>query len=121
MVGSAGAALDEIQDFFHARQNCFPELEAAAEEIWSVGGLEPGNISRGLADYLDRELTIRVKVMPVEVMGPTRRRYDRHGRRILVSDMLPLPSRNFPMALPIALIRSYERLVGNTCVSTCRY
>src|SRR3546814_9668854 len=86
MVGSAGAALDEIQDFFHARQNCFPELEAAAEEIWSMGGLEPGNLSRGLTDYLDRELTIRVKVMPVEVMGPTRRRYDRHGRRILRSE-----------------------------------
>src|SRR3546814_11702607 len=43
--------------------------------------------------------------MPVEVMGPTRRRYDRHGRRILVSEMLPLPSRNFQLALQIALIR----------------
>src|SRR3546814_5466580 len=38
-------------------------------------------------------------------MGPTRRRYDRHGRRILVSEMLPLPSRNFQLALQIALIR----------------
>src|SRR3546814_15056055 len=70
-----------------------------------MGGLEPGNLSRGLTDYLDRELTIRVKVMPVEVMGPTRRRYDRHGRRILVSEMLPLPSRNLQLALQLALIR----------------
>lgn len=112
-TGAPGAALDEIRDYFHAQANSFPALEEAAEEVWAVGGLELGALGRGLTDYLDRELTIRVKVMPVEVMGPTHRRYDRHGRRVLLSEMLSVPSRNFQLATQIALIR-YRDLLDRT-------
>jgi predicted transcriptional regulator len=103
--GMPGSALEEVRDFFHGQGNYFAELEEAAQEIWQAGGMELGNLYRGLVDYLDRELAIRVRTMPIEVMGATRRRYDRHGRRILVSEMLPLHSRNFQLALQIGLIK----------------
>lgn len=103
--GGTALALDEVRDLFQERGNYFPDLEAAAEEVWQVGALELGALGRGLADYLDRELTLRVRVMPIEVMGPTRRRYDRHGRRILLSEMLSVPSRTFQLAVQIALIK----------------
>ncbi len=113
--GAVGSALDEVRDYFHEHSNCFPALEDAASEIWQVGDLEIGRLFSGLSDYLDRELTVRVKVMPVDVMGAIRRRYDRHGRRILLSEMLSPPSRVFQLAAQIGLIKYralLDRMVG---------
>ena len=108
---------EEVRDYFHERCNYFEDLEEAAEEIWRIGGLESGNLMRGLIDYLDRQATIRVKILPIEVMGGVRRRYDRHGRRILLSEMLPLPSRNFQLAAQIGLIK-YRPLLDSRVAET---
>ncbi|MEQ9815693.1 MAG: short-chain fatty acyl-CoA regulator family protein [Azospirillaceae bacterium] len=113
-IGPANPA-DEAGAFFHEAGNHFPELEAAAEEVWSAGGLDIGGIQQGLIDHLDRELTLRVRILPVDVMGLVQRRYDRHGRRVLLSEMLPPESRTFQLALQIALIAHrglLDRLAG---------
>lgn len=104
-AGPPVSPLDEAQAFFQSQGNHFPDLEAAADEMWQTGGIEPGDLYRGLVDYLDRELTVRVKVMPVDVMGAVRRRYDRHGRRVLLSEMLSPHSRTFQLAVQIGLIK----------------
>ena len=103
--GAPGSALDEVRDFFHQQGNYFPALEDAAAEIWRQGGLEQGVLQQGLTDYLDNELTVRVKVMPVDVMGAIRRRYDRHGRRVLLSEMLTPSTRVFQLAVQIGQIQ----------------
>ena len=103
--GAPGSALDEVRDYFHTHDNSFPELEEAAGEIWRQGGLEQGALLQGLTDYLDSELTVRVKIMPVEVMGAIRRRYDRHGRRVLLSEMLTSSTRVFQLAVQIGQIQ----------------
>jgi len=113
--GAPGSALDEVRDFFHTQGNYFPALEDAAADIWRHGQLEQGALLQGLADYLDRELTVRVKVMPVEVMGAIRRRYDRHGRRVLLSEMLTPSTRVFQLAVQIGQIQNralLDRLVA---------
>ena len=115
-VEAGGSQQEEVVDHFHQNGHHFPELEAAAEEIWHVGGLEGGDLSRGLADYLERELSLRVRIMPSDVMGPIQRRYDRHGRRVLISEMLPLPTRNFQMAVQIGLIK-YRTLLDEMAVA----
>lgn len=115
VAAGAGFALDEVGAFFHDQGNYFPALEEVGDEVWTVGGFDPNNLWSGLIDYLDRKLTLRVKVMPVDVMGVARRRYDRHGRRILLSEMLPMESRVFELAVQIALIKYrglLDRLVG---------
>ena len=121
MASTFSSGLEEARDFFNGRGYYFDELEQAAEEVWQVGGLEPGNVYRGLVDYLEKELTIRVKLMPSEVMGATRRRYDRHGRRILLSEMVPAASRSFQLAVQVGLIKYrplLDRLVGEAGFST---
>ena len=118
--GTSGSALEEVRDYFHAQDNYFPALEDAAVEICRAGGLEAGGLHRGLVDYLDRELTVRVKVMPIDVLGPIRRRYDRHGRRVLLSEMLSPPSRNFQLAAQIGLIKYrglLDRMVADAGLS----
>lgn len=108
---------DEINEWAQARDHYFADLEAAAEEIWQAGELEDGDTLRGLTRYIEQELGLRVKVMPVDVMGTVRRRHDRHGRRILLSEMLPVSSRMFQLAGQVALLR-YRPLLDEMVART---
>ena len=113
--------LDRVHDFFQAQGNYFPDLEGAAEALWQEAPLQAGDAYRGLAEYVQRELGLQVRVMPHEVMGRLLRRFDRHGRRILLSEMLPPPSRTFHLACQVALLRQrtlLERLVTETKLTT---
>lgn len=98
--------VEEVRDFFDRESNYFPDLESAAEDVWQSAKLDSANLWQGLSEYLEQDLAVRVKTMPVDVMGAARRRYDRHTRRLLISEMLPLPSRNFQLAVQIGLIRA---------------
>ena len=107
--------LDRVHDFFQAQGNHFPDLEGAAETLAREAQLQPGEVQRGLAEYVQRELGIQVRIMPRDVMGRLLRRFDRHGRRILLSELLPPSSRAFHLACQVALLRQrtlLERLVG---------
>jgi predicted transcriptional regulator/transcriptional regulator with XRE-family HTH domain len=110
MVPKGGSPLEEVRDFLHSHSNHFPELETAAEELWAEEGLEKGDLYRGLVDVLKTRHSVRVRLMPTEVMGSTVRRYDRHARRILVSEMLAPSARNFQIACQIALLRHRDLL-----------
>jgi predicted transcriptional regulator/transcriptional regulator with XRE-family HTH domain len=117
----ARTPFDEIRDWLASHGHYFAEIEAEAETMWQTGGLDQGALYPGLVAFLDRELAIRVKLLPVETMGAIHRRYDRHGRRILLSEMLPPPSRSFQLAMQIALIQHrglLDRLTGAVGFST---
>lgn len=113
--------VQEVQDFFHTHANHFPQLESVAEELWADAGLDVGELSRGLADCLDRVHSLKVKLMPVEVMGDTIRRFDRHNRRVLITEMLPTSGRGFQLACQIALLQHGElidRIAGAHAFTT---
>ncbi len=103
---------EEVRDFFQAHDNHFPELEAAAEELWRDGSLEIGQVWAGLSAHLQAGLGIRAKVLPMDVMVGATRRYDRHSRRILLSEMLAPHSRTFHIANQLAYLRHGPLLDG---------
>lgn len=108
--------LDRVHEFFQAQGNHFPDLEGAAEALQREARLEGGDVLRGLSEFLQRELGLAVRVVPQEVMGRLLRRFDRHGRRILLNEILPRPSRMFHLAAQLALLRErtlLERLVAD--------
>ncbi|HWG81328.1 MAG TPA: ImmA/IrrE family metallo-endopeptidase, partial [Stellaceae bacterium] len=108
--------LDRVHDYFQAQGNHFPDLEGAAETLAREAQLQPGDVQRGLGEHVQRELGLQVRIMPREVMGRLLRRFDRHGRRILLSELLPPSSRAFHLACQVALLRQrtlLERLVGD--------
>ena len=108
--------LDRVHDFFQAQGNHFPDLEAAAETLAQAARLDPGDVWRGLVEHVQREHGLEVQVMPQEVMGRLLRRFDRHGRRILLSELLPRSSRSFHLAAQLGLLRQrtlLERLVAD--------
>jgi hypothetical protein len=113
--------LDRVHDYFETQGNHFADLEEAAETLWREARLETGEVYRGLCEYVQRELGLQVRVMPQDVMGRLLRRFDRHARRILLSEVLPRSSRSFHLAYQVALLRQrtlLERLVAETRLSS---
>lgn len=102
--------VEEVRDFFEASSNHFPELELAAERLWQDADLNPDHLYRGLSDHLQNTLSIRVKVMPIDVMGSLQRRFDRHARRVLLSEMLSQTARNFHLAAQIGYLTVGEQI-----------
>jgi len=103
---------ENVQDFFHSEANYFPEMEEAAEQFWQTGNLTQETLYEGLRDFLESEHGIKVRILPFDVMQDTVRRYDRHGRRILLSEILPPEARTFQLAHQIALL-SWRELLDN--------
>ena len=113
--------VEEVRDHLTRHRNHFPELEEAAEALHERAGLTAQAMYAGLADHLTGALQVGVNVVPVDVMPDTLRRYDRHRRRILLSEILPDSGRVFQLAYEICLLEHRElldRLVGEGGFST---
>jgi XRE family transcriptional regulator, fatty acid utilization regulator len=103
-AGGAAAALDAVHDLLQAAGNHFPALEAAAEALAADAGFAGRASLPLLATHLEQSYGTRLRLLPAEVMGAILRRYDPHGRRILLNEMLPGPSRLFQALVQVALI-----------------
>ncbi|SOD92632.1 helix-turn-helix domain-containing protein [Caenispirillum bisanense] len=113
--------LEEVRDFFQANENHFPALEEAAEELWTKARLEAGELYRGLTEHLMQAHRIRVKRMPVDVMGHAIRRFDRHSHRLLLSELLSPQARVFHLAVQVGLLELeplFRRIVETASLST---
>ncbi|MDE0944579.1 MAG: short-chain fatty acyl-CoA regulator family protein [Alphaproteobacteria bacterium] len=113
--------LEEVRDFQQSQSNHFPELETAAEALWLDAELDSGDLFQGLARHLHDVHDIGAKIMPVDIMGETLRRYDFHRRRVLLSEMLPPSGRNFQLAVQLALTGQgalLDRLVAKANLSS---
>jgi predicted transcriptional regulator len=92
------SAVDRVRDLIHEAKNHFPEIDEAAESLASelrLGGHEP---FFAISDLLRAKHGIRVRVMPIETMPDTLRRYDHHRRQLLISEVVDQPGRTFQAA-----------------------
>ena len=105
---SAAIQSDEVQDFIQARSGYFPELEEAAEQLWADENLDPEGLLEGLRAVLTDAHGLKVRIMPADVMHDLARRYDRHGRRVLLSDALAPEERVFQLAHQLGLLGWHE-------------
>jgi len=96
--------LEEVREFFHSRNNHFPELEAVAEDLWRTVPLHLHEVYDGLRRHLADAHGISVRIVPRDLLPSDLRRYDAHSRRIFLSEMLPDFGRTFQLAHQLALI-----------------
>ena len=116
-----GFPVEEVRDFQQAQLNHFPKLETAAEQLWEDAGLDGEDLFRGLGDHLSQVHSLGVRIMPIDVMEDILRRYDRHRRRVLLSEVLPPSGRVFQLAVQVALSSQAElldRLVAKAKLSS---
>jgi predicted transcriptional regulator/transcriptional regulator with XRE-family HTH domain len=97
---------EQVSEFVQARMNYFPELEEAAEQLWSDAALDRDGLYGGLVEYLERRHDVRVRILKVGEMRGAGRRYDPVRRELLLSEILRRGSRNFQLATQVGLLSS---------------
>ena len=89
-------------------RNHFADLDSAAEELADELRLSRGDIGVALAERLRERHQLSVRILPREVMPDLLRRLDLHARQLQLSEMLEPASRNFQIALQLALLERKE-------------
>lgn len=102
-AAAPGSPLDWLAGWLAQRRNHFAELEAAAEALGDGLADDPARRLEGLRALLADRFGIQVEAMPQAVLGGALRHYDFHRRRLMLSELLPGPSRAFAIAYQLAL------------------
>ena len=102
-IENQGFPIEDVRDFIHHNANHFALLEEATERLWEEAPLDSLDLYISLREHLTGYLGVKVRIMPVDVMGSRLRRYELHGRRLLLSELLEMPGRTFQLAHQIAL------------------
>jgi hypothetical protein len=112
--------VEEVRDYFHARHNYVPSLDLAAEALYTQLA-SPDELFSALRSFLLDTHQIRVTILPIHAMPDHQRRFDRHNRRLFLSEMLHIPGRVFQTAVQVALL-SYggeiDRLIAEADLSS---
>jgi predicted transcriptional regulator/DNA-binding XRE family transcriptional regulator len=103
---------EEVSDLIQRRNNHFPELEEAAEQLWRRAELDADDVYRGLVRYMAAVHGIEVRVVKVADERKAMRRFDPETRVFSVSEVLPPRSRRFQLAHQVALVTQSELLDG---------
>ena len=82
--------IDVVREAFASRVYCFPLIEEAVARFQDELG-EPDDLYVALKAWLARERGVTVQVLPADTMPLWRRRFDRHSRRLFLSERLSRP------------------------------
>src|SRR5579872_2761644 len=95
--------IERVRDLSEANRNYFPELEASAEKRRDELNVSAEDLFAALGARLREKHSILTRIMPVDVMRETLRRFDRHRRQLLISELVDGPGRAFQLAFQAAL------------------
>ncbi|HVV41349.1 MAG TPA: short-chain fatty acyl-CoA regulator family protein [Nitrobacter sp.] len=95
--------IERVRDLIEANRNYFPELEQAAEAVRDAIDTPAQDLFAALGTRLREKHSIVTRIMPVDVMRETLRRFDRHRRQLLISELVDGPGRAFQLAFQIGL------------------
>jgi predicted transcriptional regulator len=95
-----------VRELVHEAKNHFPELDEAAEILSSDLALTGHELFYAITDRLRTRHGIRVRIMPVDLMPETLRRYDLHRRQLLISELMDQAGRTFQSAFQLGLVET---------------
>jgi transcriptional regulator with XRE-family HTH domain len=118
-AGSGNLAVEEAREALQSRDNYFAELEQVAVDLIARAKLQtelPQVLTAKLVAHLQDAHGVEVRIMPYHVMQGLLRRFDRHNRRLLLSEVLHPMSRTFQVALQVGQLEAgplTRALAGN--------
>src|ERR1700744_755426 len=95
--------IERVRELIETNRNYFAELEQAPETPRDELNVPAEELYAALAARLREKHSVTTRIMPVDVMRETLRRFDRHRRQLLISELVDAPSRTFQLAFQIAL------------------
>jgi predicted transcriptional regulator/transcriptional regulator with XRE-family HTH domain len=93
-----------VRDMVGSHRNYFPELETCAESAVAALKADPQDLGPAVRERLLSRFGVQSRVMPVEAMGGSLRRYDHHRKRLMMSETLAPATRIFSMGYQLGLL-----------------
>ena len=106
--------IERVRAILQENRNHFPEIDALAEAFASDLALEGPEPFHVMSERLRGRHGIRVRLLPVDVMGERLRWYDLHRRQLLISEIMDQPGRTFQAAYQLA-ISEHGALINSVC------
>ena len=114
--GPAQAAATDPMDLVRREierwRNHFADLDAAAEELADELRLSNAEIGSALTERLRQRHQLAVRILPVDVMPDALRRLDLHARQLQLSEQLDQSSRNFQIAVQLAMLEQRDAIAA---------
>jgi XRE family transcriptional regulator, fatty acid utilization regulator len=96
--------LSQVRDIIQERRNHFADLDVLAEQIAEELRLAGDDIFSGLKERLRSKHGVQVRVLPVDVLPESLRRYDMHRKQLQLSEVLGPAGRIFQTAYQLGLM-----------------
>ncbi|MEQ1498029.1 MAG: short-chain fatty acyl-CoA regulator family protein [Novosphingobium sp.] len=114
--GKADAVVSDPMDLARREierwRNHFADLDSDAEALADELRLSNPDIGAALTERLRQKHQIAVRILPVDVMPDALRRLDLHARQLQLSEQLDQSSRNFQIAVQLALLEQREAIAA---------
>ena len=104
LLEQSSQAVESVRRFIHEQKNFFPALDEAAEVLAKEIGYNKPLIAAALTERLKTQHGLTVRIVPIEIMPEMLRYFDRHSKRINLSELLPQSGRRFQLAFQIGLL-----------------
>lgn len=104
LLEQGAEAVDSVRRFIHQNRNFFPTLDAAAENLAQELAPSKREPHTALTARLKQRHDISVRIVPIDIMPQMLRYFDRHSKRINLSELLPQSGRRFQLAFQIGLL-----------------
>lgn len=101
-------AVESVRLFLQKERNFFPRLDAVAEGLSAELNLDRNPTFSTLAGRLKERHLTTVRIMPISIMPNMLRYYDRHSRRIQLSELLRTSGRQFQLAFQIGMLEQRD-------------
>ena len=101
LLEQSSEAVEDVRRFIHSQQNHFPRLDDAAESLSNELGVTKRQPHAALTERLKDKHDLSVRIVPVDVMPQMLRYFDRHSKRINLSELLRQSGRRFQLAVQI--------------------
>jgi predicted transcriptional regulator/DNA-binding XRE family transcriptional regulator len=104
--------MDLVRREIERWRNHFADLDVAAEALSDELRLSNAEIGAALTEHLRQKHQLSVRVLPVDVMPDTLRRLDLHARQLQLSELLDQSSRNFQIAVQLAMLEQRDEIAA---------
>jgi XRE family transcriptional regulator, fatty acid utilization regulator len=104
--GNAEDPIEQTRNFMERADNYFPSLEKKAEDIAGELKAPNGFVFEAIVERLKARHGVTVQVVPLENMRRLLRHYDRHRKKLMISELLDVSSRTFHAAYHLGLLEA---------------
>lgn len=112
VAAASSDPMDLVRREIERWRNHFADLDAAAEALADELRLSNADIGAALAERLRQKHQLSVRILPADVMPDALRRLDLHARQLQLSEVLDGPSRNFQVAVQLALLEQRDEIAA---------